>query len=334
MSKIIYLPLEHIPSRYTVHMDRDITEYLENSKKDFIKIYPDIPTPKTMKAGSFLDAEFTIRFKAAQIEELARLYREDIIDSGDIIWSSDLWHPGLPESVAYMNYFAKKDVKLRGFIHAGSFTDTDFVRDLERWAKNFEDNLFDISDKIYCGSNFIKNDIVKKRFVNPDKFVVTGLPLDEKGLNKYYNSDYEKENLVIFSGRNVDEKQPWLFDQLSEKLKDKATFINTQKHNFSKEEYYDLLIRAKVVVSYALQENFGFGINEAVYLGCVPILPNRLVYPEFYSEEYLYNTFDESVEKVESILDDYESWMPTKESCQMGVLGQGNNFIMEKWFNE
>ena len=37
MSKLIYLPLEHIPSRYTVHMDRDITEYLKNSGKEFIK---------------------------------------------------------------------------------------------------------------------------------------------------------------------------------------------------------------------------------------------------------------------------------------------------------
>ena len=79
---------------------------------------------------------------------------------------------------------------------------------------------------------------------------------------------------------------------------------------------------------------FGFGVNEAVYLGCAPVLPNRLVYPEFYSEEFLYNTFDESVEMVERILDDYDSWMPSTESCQMGVLGNGNNFIMEKWFNE
>ena len=29
MSKIIYLPLEHIESRYTAHMDRDITKYLD-----------------------------------------------------------------------------------------------------------------------------------------------------------------------------------------------------------------------------------------------------------------------------------------------------------------
>ena len=334
MSKIIYIPLEHIESRYTVHMDRDITEYLENSGKEFIKIYPDIPAPKTMKAGSFLDAEFTIRFKAEQIAELARLYREDVITSGDIIWSSDIWHPGLPESVAYMNYFAKKDVKLRGFIHAGSFTDTDFVRDMERWAKNFEDILFDVSDRIYCASEFIKDDIVKKRLVDPNKFMVTGLPLDEKGLEKYRGSVEDKEDIVIFSGRNVDEKQPWLFKQLSNRLEGKAKFINTLEHNFSKDEYYDLLRRAKVVVSYALQENFGFGINEAVYLGCAPVLPNRLVYPEFYSEEYLYNTFDESVEMVESILDDYLGWVPTQEGCQLGVLGNGNKFIMEKWFNE
>ena len=39
-----------------------------------------------MKAGSFLDAEFTIRFKSAQLAEVARLYREDVIDSGDVVW--------------------------------------------------------------------------------------------------------------------------------------------------------------------------------------------------------------------------------------------------------
>ena len=94
-----------------------------------------------------------------------------------------------------MNYFAKKDVKLRGLIH-GSFTDTDFVRDLERWAKNFEDNLFDIADKIFCGSEFIKQDIIKKRMILPDKLEVTGF-LDLKRLDKYRNQ--KKENIVLFS---------------------------------------------------------------------------------------------------------------------------------------
>ena len=303
MSKIIYLPLEHIESRYTVHMDRDILKYLKDSGKEYIRIYPDIPSPQTMKAGSFLDAEFTIRFKAAQIAEVARLYREDVIDSGDIVWSSDLWHPGLPESIAYMNYFARKNVRLRGLIHAGSFTDTDFVRDMERWAKNFEDTLFDIADTIYCGSEFIKNDIVKKRVIDPDKLVPTGFPLDVENLDKYKDK-FEKENIIVFSGRNVDEKQPWLFEQMKREMRgDRSlTFVNTLKHNFSKNEYYELLSKAKVVISFALQENFGFSILEACYLGCIPIVPNRLVYPELYGEKYLYNTFEDACNMVENAI--------------------------------
>lgn len=326
MGKIVYLPLEHIESRYTTHMDRDISTYLDNLDRECIKIYPDIPVPTSMKAGSFLDAEFTIRFKAAQIEEVARLYREDVIDSGDIIWSSDLWHPGLPESIAYMNYFAKKDVKLRGLIHAGSFTDTDFVRDMERWAKNFEDTLFDIADEIYCGSDFIKNDIIKKRLINPDKLVVTGFPLDTENLDKVEKKP--KEDIVIFSGRNVDEKQPWLFKQMEDRLGDVhggTQFINTLEHNFSKEEYYDLLSRAKVVVSFALQENFGFSIAEAVYLGCVPVVPNRLVYPEFYDEQYLYDTFDTACNKVN---------MALKGDLSSPLFVRDYQEAIERWFRD
>ena len=300
MSKIIYLPLEHIEQRYTQALDRDITEYLESNSIEHIKIYPDIPNPATIKKGSFLDAEFTIRFKAEQIAEVARLYRTDEIDSGDIIWSSDLWHPGLPESIAYMNYFTKKDVKLRGLIHAGSFTDTDFVRDLERWAKNFEDNLFDIADKIFCGSEFIKQDIIKKRMILPDKLEVTGFPLDLKRLDKYRNQ--KKENIVLFSARNVDEKQPWLFEQMKQELwcslDTPIKFINTQEKNLNKEEFYELVGKSKVMVSFALQENFGYSMLEAAYLGCMPIVPNRLVYPEMYSKDCLYDDFEEACRKV------------------------------------
>lgn len=324
MSKIIYLPLEHIESRYTVHMDRDILKYLDESGKEYIRVYPDIPSPKTMKAGSFLDAEFTIRFKAAQIAEVARLYREDTIDTGDIVWSSDLWHPGLPESIAYMNYFAKKDVKLRGLIHAGSFTDTDFVRDMERWAKNFEDTLFDIADRIYCGSNFIKQDIIKKRLINPDKLIPTGFPLDTLELDKIKKT--EKEDIVIFSGRNVDEKQPWLFRQMRDNLRDNnIQFINTLEHNFSKKEYYELLAKSKVVVSFALQENFGFSVAEAVYLGCVPVIPNRLVYPEFYSKKYLYDTFDEACKMVSDNIYGNNNKIKNPNDFQGSI---------ERWFND
>ena len=91
-----------------------------------------------------------------------------------------------------------------------------------------------------------------------------------------------------------------LFDKLEQRVKevmgrDDIEFVKTQELDLDKEAYYRLLAESKCVVSYALQENFGFGIAEAAYLGCTPVLPNRLVYPELYDEKYLYDTHEESV---------------------------------------
>ena len=304
---LIYVPLEHIDGRYTVHMDRDIEAYLNAESLEYVKIMPTTETP-SLPEGQFLNAAFTSRFKALQIAEISAMFESGKINDGDTIFFSDIWFPGI-ESIAYMKYFTKKDVKITGIIHAGSFTDTDFVRDMERWAKNFEDIIFDISDTIYCASNFIKNDIIKKRMVDPNKLVVTGLPVDYSGLDQHLGQD--KENIVIFNGRLCDEKQPWLFDELEKHVKEKADgnlnirFIKTQEENLSKEEYYSLLGKSKAIVSYALQENFGFGVAEAVYLGCQPVLPNRLVYPELYPNFELFDNFDQSVEMTINALTDY-----------------------------
>lgn len=293
---IYYLPLEHLEQRYTTHLDRDVTNYLNYKKITYVKIYPEVKQTEIVK-GSFLDAPMTIEFKSRQIAELAKYYQSDKIKDGDIIFVSDLWFPGL-ESIAYLNYFCKKKVKIRGLLHAGSFTDTDFVRDMERWAKGFEDCIFDITDKVYVGSHFMKADVVKKRLVNPDKVIVTGFPLDYERLDKF-KTEESKQNIVIFNGRNVDEKQPHLFTELQKRFNENIRFINTQSLNLNKEEYYSLLSQAKCVVSFALQENFGFGILEAVYLGCVPVVPNRLVYPEHFGKEFLYDSFEDCVKLVD-----------------------------------
>lgn len=280
-------------------MDRDIESYLKTNNIDYVKIFPTAETPPLPK-GMFLNAPFTTKFKALQIAQIAEMYEKGDIHDSDKFFFSDIWFPGL-ESLAYMNYFTKKNPKITGVVHAGSFTDTDFVRDMERWAKNFEDVIFDISDELYVASNFIKNDIIKKRMVNHAKLKVTGLPLDFVGLDKFKNTE-KKHNIVVFNGRLCDEKQPWLFDELASQVRARlgndVTFVKTQEMNISKEGYYKLLAGSKVIVSYALQENFGFGVAEAVYLGCHPVLPNRLVYPELYDKQFLYDRFEQSVDMV------------------------------------
>ena len=50
-------------------------------------------------------------------------------------------------------------------------------------------------------------------------------------------------------------------------------------------DYVSLLGQCDVVVSTAIQENFGIAVVEAILAGCQPVLPNRLAYPELIPAE-------------------------------------------------
>lgn len=317
---MIYLPLEHIEQRYTTHMDRDILEYLNRKSIEYTYLEPKVLSHE-IRHGSFLDADNTVYRQFYQIQLLIELLLKGEVRKDETLFVSDIWNFSLL-AIPYLNFFSDYKLKVRGILHAGSFTDTDFVRQMERVYKGFEESVFDICDKIYLGSKFIKNDLLKKRFVSADKLIVTGLPLDFVGLDKYKLSN-KKENIIVFNGRNVDEKQPYLFDLLQKRLP-QYTYINTQKQGYSKDEYYDVLSRAKCIVSFALQENFGYGVQESVYLGCVPALPNRLAYVEQFDKQYLYNSFDECVELVDNIMQD--------KIFQTTPTVTNNDTIFDEWF--
>jgi glycosyltransferase involved in cell wall biosynthesis len=77
-------------------------------------------------------------------------------------------------------------------------------------------------------------------------------------------------------------------------------------YEVSKEKYQDWLKQGMIVVSTAIQENFGISIVEAIRHGCYPLLTNSLSYPELIPEEHhtdcLYNGQDELVEKLSTVL--------------------------------
>jgi len=300
--KIWYLPLEYNDMRPTACFDREIREYLNYCGSDFCVLNRPEHDYFGIGQGSFLDAPTTIQVKCKQIAMLAEHYKKGEVQDGDLIFTQDIWFPGLP-SIPYLNFFCKVRPTLRGLLHAGTFTDTDFVRQLERWGSMFENVLFDIVDKVFVASNFIREDVLQKRLCAPDKIEATGWPNDYSGIDQYKELREEKEDIVVFCARNVDEKQPWLFDKLAAALRPYgAVFINTQAMGLTRQAYYMVLNRAKVIVSFALQENFGHAIMEAVHAGCIPVVPDRCAYPEFYSAEYRYRDFDECVEKVKMAL--------------------------------
>jgi len=293
---LFYLPLEHLEERYTELMDEQILKALDNHNVEYKRIYGAELTDK-IETGAFLDSEGTNFFKFSQLQQICEEFKNGNVKDGDKFFISDLWFPGIP-AIKYMAMFKNIDVDVYGIVHAGSFTDTDFVRKLEDWAQYVEKGWFDSCTKIFLGSEFIRQDLINKdRITDPNKLIVTGLVYDSKTVKKMAGKQ-DKENIIVMAGRLDDEKQPWFFDELAERLKDTDTkFIKTYEQNLSKKEYFKLLAKSKAIFSAALQENFGYSVLEAVTLGCVPIVPNRLAYKEMYPIDFKYNNMDEA-EKI------------------------------------
>ncbi len=77
----------------------------------------------------------------------------------------------------------------------------------------------------------------------------------------------------------------------------------------SRKEYIHILCQGDIVISTAIQENFGISVAEAIRCGCLPLLPDRLSYPEILPREFhadfLCKNTDDLTEKLFGMLADF-----------------------------
>lgn len=76
----------------------------------------------------------------------------------------------------------------------------------------------------------------------------------------------------------------------------------------SREAYLEWLKAGDVVLSSAIQENFGISVVEAMGHGCFPLVPDRLAYPEVVPESLheasLYSSQRDYIDRLEGVLTD------------------------------
>ncbi|NKB32343.1 MAG: DUF3524 domain-containing protein [Pseudomonadales bacterium] len=77
-------------------------------------------------------------------------------------------------------------------------------------------------------------------------------------------------------------------------------------------KYYGLLASSDVVLSTALHDFQGLSMQEACFLGCTPLAPDNLVYPEYLTAEFLYQSLDTKTETAQTVVDRLSQWWEFK----------------------
>ena len=134
--------------------------------------------------------------------------------------------------------------------------------------------------------------------------------------------DHDKNPKAVFNslGRLAEEGVPFAVAVAGENERvDPREFTEAQDHLgdrvvqfgfLARSDYVDLLGRSDVVVSAAHHEFFGVAVVEALAAGCVPVLPDRLSYPELVGDWAGVALYPDGglTDRLREVLTDLDNW--------------------------
>jgi len=313
-NKIIYIPLEELPQRYTQLMNAAIYPLVD------ISLYPKVEIDTEIKRGQFLDIVNTCKFKAAQLQMIADEFNKGTIENGDVFLIGDIFFPGI-EMIKYMAELQDINVKVYAINYAGRADSTDFVQKLSSWADASELGYHMICDGIFVGSEDHKQNVCKYFGLNEAIVHVTGLVWDlnymynlEKTITEMYGK-INKEDFVIWPHRWCKEKGIDELMQFAKQTKKKIIITSSgpkkdlgiklpknveYRANLTKAEYFELMAKAKWYLSTAYQETYGYTIQEAIFFECNILVPRRACCPEMVPDKCVYDSVNDINKKFDT----------------------------------
>jgi glycosyltransferase involved in cell wall biosynthesis len=309
---IWYLPIEPLDERYTEQWYRWFPEEFARQRAECRTIDGEALSNE-IQVGTFLDVNSTLHYKATQLRKVARLFHEGTIKNKDLFFVADVEFWGI-ESIRYLATLNGVDVKMAGFVHAGSYTREDFMEKCAPFARHYERGWGAVFDLLFVGSEYHKGQLAERRGVPDSKIVVSGNPYKLGELGELVGAQNgAKENLIILTNRPDFEKRPGVsltvFESLKLRHPDWRFLVTTSRRQWgagelreralelqrrgvieiregiSKREYLCLLSRAKVMVSNTIEENFGYCVLEAMALDTIPIVPFGFSHPQLLDGE-------------------------------------------------
>ena len=207
---------------------------------------------------------FTNEYEAVEHEAEQLKVLNVVARRGDKVLWLDLDYPGFSVPMAFL--LKLRGVKNYGIFHGAYFNKGDVWSPLpeRRW---FMMSAIRVCEKVFVGSKYFKDMIVKHLDVDESKIVVTGLPFYP---DRYDFNPSEKKDIVVVVGDVGDIKVPGYEVVVGRGMK------------YSK--FIDLLRKAKYMIAFKDAETFGYAVLEAMASGVIVLVPPSFSYPEFYAE--------------------------------------------------
>jgi glycosyltransferase involved in cell wall biosynthesis len=329
---IYIVDIEAVDTRYTKQWKEYLPKQLQRATNVDVEVISGGETPQATTPGAFLNFGGTNIYKSKQLEKIGEMFCNGTVKNGDYFLYTDAWNPTVVQ-LRYMAELLGVDISIGGLWHAGSYDPQDFLGRLignKPWVRNAERSMFDCYDHNFFATQFHidlflqtfknKDDLnLDNRQVNEDKIIRAGWPMEylATSLDSYKNMP--KENIILFPHRVAPEKQVEIFRDLAEELT-QYEFVVCQERELSKNEYHNLLGRAKMVFSANLQETLGISWYEGLLVDTIPMVPDRLSYSEMADQTFKYPSIwtknfeqykkfkPQLVDKVINYMENYDSY--------------------------
>jgi glycosyltransferase involved in cell wall biosynthesis len=304
---VYIVDIEAVDTRYTKQWKEYLPKQLRHATNKEVVVISGGDTPQATTPGAFLNFGGTNVYKSKQLETIGEMFCKGEIKDGDYFLYTDAWNPTVIQ-LRYMAELLGVRIRIGGLWHAGSYDPQDFLGRLigkAKWVRHAEKSMFHCYDQNFFATDFhirmfvdnLLEDGYKREnpwyeedfadYQTSGKIVRVGWPMEylEHSLDSYKCMD--KDNLIVFPHRIAPEKQVEIFRDLKEQLP-QYEFVICQEQQLTKNEYHNILGRAKVVFSANLQETLGISWYEGALVNAIPMVPDRLSYSEMALPEFKY----------------------------------------------
>ena len=328
MSKLYYLPVEKYRSRWSQYVSGEEGMFAHcvadaNRSIELVAIAPD-DIVHEIEDGVVLDTGLRANWCFKQIAELLELIKTGIITSESVIYLEDFWTVGF-ECIPYACHLKGIRPKVYAFWHAQTADENDFSFGMRSWMRFVEAGWAEWLTGIFVAAKEMKQMMISAKvpgtdraLVSANKIHVTGTVFRREDLMQYVGKNKTEARLdnLVFASRFDKEKDPdffcevanavclntpWLIDVVSGRsipveYRERLQAIDDHRHairlheNVEKARYFSLLARAKVSFNCAKQDFVGYTTLDSLSMGCQPLLPRYLTFPDVVGNnpDYLY----------------------------------------------